>query len=233
MNYRLVVLGALLVAVGALIFVYPGILSNSSPSYNRTLLVRVTPANYSYFQANLGPQQTLQATLSSSPEGVDFFLMNSGNFSAWTSRGNPPSDVYSQSRLDAENYSFAVTGTGAPEEYYLVFISRSSDTPTNVLVHLVINQVTPETTVVPLIFVAFGVALALIGATRRKKDAEVKAHEEESREESQEKGQGGGFLGLFGGTGVGDSSALGKCRYCGAELEDDSAFCPSCGMSQR
>jgi hypothetical protein len=229
LNYRLVVLAALLVVIGALIFVYPGILSNSSPSYDRTLLVRVAPANYSYFQAKLGPQQSLRATLSSSPEGVDFFLMNSGNFSAWTLRGNPPSDVYSQSKLDAGNYSFAVTGTGAPEDYYLVFISRSSDTPTNVLVHLVVNQVTPEATVVPLLFVAFGVALALIGATRRKKDTEVAAHEEESQEESQ----GGGFLGLFGGTGVGDSSALRKCRYCGAELGGDSAFCPSCGMSQR
>lgn len=233
MNYRLVVLGALLVAIGALIFVYPGILSSSSPSYDHAVLVRVAPANYSYFQAKLGPQQTLQATLSSSPEGVDFFLMNSGNFSAWTSRGSPPSDVYSQSKLDAENYSFAVTGAGAPENYYLVFISRSSDTSTDVLVHLVINQVTPEATAVPTIFVALGVALALIGATRRKKTAEVAAHEEESQEESQEESHGGGFLGLFGGTGVGDSSALSKCRYCGAELEGGSAFCPSCGMSQR
>jgi hypothetical protein len=225
LNYRFVVLGVLLGAIGALIFVYPGILSSSSASHDQTLLVRIAPGNYSYIQTRLGPQQTLQATLSSSPEGVDFLLMNSGNFSAWTSRGTPPSDVYPQSKLDAENYSFAVTGSGALDEYSLVFISRSLDTPTNVLVHLVINQVTPGATVPSLILVALGVALVIFGATRRNKAVVVTEQTEESQE--------GGFLGLFGGTGVGDGSAPGKCRYCGADLEGDSAFCSSCKMSQR
>jgi hypothetical protein len=225
LNYRFVVFGVLLVAIGVLIFVYPGILSFSSPSSGYTVLVRISPGNYSYIQRELGPQQTLQATLTSSPEGVDFFLMSGGNFSAWTSRGNPPTDVYPQSRLDAMNYSFAVTGTGVPENYSLVFISRSSNTPTSVLVHLVINQAVAWTTDATLTLVALGVVLVLIGATRRKKVVEVPARAEE--------GEGGGFLGLFGGTGVGDSSAQGKCKYCGAELEGDSTFCSSCGMSQR
>jgi len=225
LNYRFVVLGVLLVAIGALVFTYPGILPSSSPSYDHTVLVRIAPGNYSYVQTTLDPQQTLQATISSSPESVDFFLMNGGNFSTWTSRGNPPSDVYPQSRFDAQNYSFAVTGTGAPDGYYLVFMSRSLNTSTNVLVHLLINQAIPGATAIPLIFGILGVALALIGATRGKKVEEVTAQTEESQE--------GGFLGLFSGTGVGDSSAQGKCRYCGANLEDDSAFCPSCKMSQR
>jgi len=223
LNYRFVVLGVLLVAIGALVFTYPGILSSSSPTYDHTVLIRIEPGNYSYVQTTLDPQQTLQATISSSPESVDFFLMNSGNFSAWTSRGNPPSEVYPQSRFDAQNYSFGVTGTGAPAEYFLVFTSRSLNMSTNVLVRLVINQAVPEATVIPLILVILGVALALIGATRRKKVVEMTAQTEESQE--------GGFLGLFGGTGAEDSSA--KCRYCGANLEDDSAFCPSCKMSQR
>jgi hypothetical protein len=227
LNYRFIVLGVLLIAIGAFIFAYPGTLSSSSPAYDRTLLLRVAPGNYSYIQTELGPQQTLQATLSSSPEGVDFFLMNGSTFSAWTSRGNLPSDVYPQSRFDAENYSFAVTDTGAPDQYSLVFVSRSSNTSTSVLVHLVINQAIPgtTTTAASLILVASGAALALFGATRRKEAVEVKDQTADSQE--------GGFLGLFGGTGFGGGPAIGKCRYCGAELEGDSAFCSSCKMSQR
>jgi hypothetical protein len=227
LNYRFVVLGVLLVAIGAFIFAYPGILSSSSPEYDHTLLVRIAPGNYSCIQTSLGPQQTLQATITSSPEGVDFYLMNSTNFSAWTSRGNPPVDVYPQSKFDAENYSFAVTGTstGAPEDYSLVFISRSSNTTTDVLVHLVINQVISGTTVASLILVASGVALALFGITRKKQAVEVADETEDSQES--------GFLGLFGEAGVGGGRAPAKCRYCGAELEGDSAFCSSCKMSQR
>lgn len=227
MKYRLVVLGVLLVVIGVVVFASPGILSPSSTAYDHTLLVRVAPGNYSYVQMALGPQQTLRVALSSSPEGVDFFLMNSSGFSAWTSDKNSPSNVYPQSELGARNYSFAVTATGTSEDFSLVFISRSSNMSTSVLLHLVIDQEARiiEPVIVPLVIAACGVALALFGATRGKKAVEGPAQADES--------QGGGFLGLFGGTSVKSRPLVGTCRHCGARLEEGAVFCSSCGTSQR
>jgi hypothetical protein len=222
LNYRFIVLGVLLIVIGGLFLAFPGILTSPSAAYDHTLLVRVAPDNYSYIQKTLGPQQTLRVTLSSSPEGVDFFLMNSSNFATWTSGRNEPANVYPQSRLDARNYSFTATAPGTSENYSLVFVSRFSNMSTSVLLHLVIDQEASilDTAVVPLIFVSCGVALMLFGATRRKKAVAVPTQAEET--------QGGGFLGLFG---VSEDSK--SCRFCGHEMPSATVLCPSCGKSQR
>jgi hypothetical protein len=227
LNYRFIVLGALLVAIGALVFAYPGVFSSQVPASGHLLLVRVSPNNYSYVQQTLSPQQTLQVTMSSSPDSVDFFLMNNGNFSAWTSRGSAPTNVYPQTRLDVKNYTFPLIGSGSPQSYSLVFVSRSSSTSTNVLLQLETAQGvdTLQSLVVPIIFLASGVASALFGATRRQKVVEAPPQSDES--------QGGGFLGLFGGTDPGVKSVVAKCRYCGADVGAGSAFCPSCKRAQQ
>jgi hypothetical protein len=227
LNYRFVVFGALLLVIGAVGLISPGILSSSSTVYDHTLLVRVAPGNYSRLQMALGPQQTLQVALSSSPVGVDFFLMNSSAFSAWASGKNEPSNVYPQSELDARNYTFATTATGTHENYSLVFISRSSNMSTSVLLNLVIDQEanTIETMGVPLVIIVCGVALALFGATRGKKTVEMPAQAHET--------QGGGLLGLFGRPAVENRPSVGMCRHCGASLEKGAVFCAFCGTSQR
>jgi hypothetical protein len=222
LNYRFVVFGVLLAVIGGFFFLYPGILASPSAAYDHTLLVRVAPDNYSYVQKALGPQQTLRVALSSSPQGVDFFLMNSSNFASWTSGRNEPANVYPQSKLDAGNYSFTATASGTPENYSLVFVSRFSNISTSVLIHLVIDQDTNilETVVVPLATFACGVALVLFGATRRPKAVEVPAQAEDI--------QGGGFLGLFGG-----SEGSKSCKFCGHEMSSATVLCPNCGKSQR
>ncbi len=167
MNARFVVLGVLLVAIGGYLLAYPGVLSPSSPVYDRTVLVRVAPGNYSSFQTSLAPQQNLQVTLSSSPTGVDFFLMNSSSFSTWSAGESPPVDVYPQSKLDAMNYTFTVPGV-VQQNYALVLISRSTGTSTSVLLHVVVES---EPNLVstygfPAIVLALGVASVAFGATR-------------------------------------------------------------------
>lgn len=228
------VLGALFVVVGALFILYPGTLMAPNHVSDRTYLVRVPPGSYSNFSAEVGPRQTLTATISSSPEPVDFFLMNSSNFAAWTSRGNPPTNVYPQSsKFNATNYSFAVAGTGTTQNYTLVFISLSSNTPNNVLLNLVVDNQAGflQANAAPLIAIVCGVALALFGATRRSKVVEKPEEEEESH--GGEGGLGGGLLGgIFGGSSAGERAPVRKCRYCGAELQEGAAFCSSCRMSQ-
>ena len=177
LNVRVVVLGALLVAIGVFAFAAPGILSPPSQVYDHTLLVRVAPGDFSYVQRVLLPQQTLQVTLSCSPVGVDFFLMNSSSFSVWTSNKNDPTIVYPQSELDARNYSFSTTAPGSPGNYTLVFVSRSSNMTTDVLLHSVVNQEasTVETVWIPLGIIACGAVLAAFGATRREKIVRAQA----------------------------------------------------------
>lgn len=218
----------LLIIVGGVFILYPGTLLPPNQVSDRTKLVRIAAGNYSSVQVSVGPQETVAVTLSSSPEAVDFFLMNSSDFSTWTARGNPPTNVYPQSsEFNATKYSFSIASTGATKNYTLVFLSRSLNTPNNVLVHLVVDNEADflQTNVVWIILIACGLGLAVFGATRRKKVVEEPPEEESS--------QGGGLLGLFGGSGDADRRVAGTCRRCGAKLEEGSSFCPSCGMSQR
>jgi hypothetical protein len=173
LSFRLVILGALLAAAGIFTFAAPGIFFSPSPVYDHTLFVQVAPSNYSYVQRTLFPQQMLQVTISSSPEGVDFFLMNSSSFSSWKSSNNDPAIVYPQSVLDARNYSFTATTHGSLANYTLVFVSRSSNMTTDVLLHFIVNQEASitETVWIPLGIIACGVVIATLGVTRRKKMA--------------------------------------------------------------
>jgi len=101
--------------------------------------------------------------------------MNSSSFSAWVSNKNNPTIVYPQSVLDARNYSFSVAAHGSSENYTLVFVSRSSNLTTDVLLHFIINQEASatETMWIPLGIAACGVVIAAVGVTRRGKAAKA------------------------------------------------------------
>jgi len=228
LNGRFVVLGLLFVVVGVLFILYPNVLLSPTHVSDRTDLVRIAPGNYSALHQAVGPTQSLSVTLTSSPQPVDFFLMNSSNFASWTAKGNPPTDIYPQySKLGATSFSFQVPGAGSPANYTLVFLSTSLSAPNTVEAQLVVdNQVGFfQANLVPIIVLICGIALVALGATRKGK-VEEKPPEEEVKEASQ----GSGLMGLFGG---GSSQQPGRtCRYCGASVEEGAAFCPSCHRSQ-
>jgi len=224
MNLRVIVLGVLILAIGVLFFLYPTVMTPPVHASDHSKLVRVAPGNYSYFQATLSPQQTLTVSISSSPQAVDFFVMNSSEFATWNSRGNPPADVYPQySKLNATNYSFTTSTASKAENLTLVFLSRSLSAPNNVLVHLVIDTQTTflQANEVPILILVCGIALILFGATRKDKVVV------EPAEEAPSQPSGGGLAGLLGGSFGGRT-----CRYCGASVEEGAAFCPSCKRSQ-
>jgi len=170
LNYRFVVLGVLLLIIGGYMLASPGVVTPATAVGNRTVLLRVPQGSYSYVRTSLAPQQTLHVTLSSSPDGVDFFLMNSSNFQTWNATGSPPVDVYPQSKLNVNNYTFTSGGGGTSEDYALVLISRSTGTPASVLLHITIEDEPSltETLVIPVLFVVAGFVLLAFGATRRK-----------------------------------------------------------------
>jgi len=171
MNYRFVVLGVFLLVVGGYAFAFPQLLSPPTLVSDRTILSQVAPGNYSTIQATLTPQQTLQASFTSSPESVDFFLMNSSAFSSWNASGHPPVDIYPQSTLDAKNYTFSVTDAEGSDGLSLVVISTSPSGSTNVLFHLVVSREPNlvQTLAIPVVIIALGVASVAFGATRTKK----------------------------------------------------------------
>ena len=171
LNYRFVVLGVLLLVVGGYTFVFPQQVSPPTPVSDRTILTRIAPGNYSAVQVALAPQQTLQVSFTSSPESVDFFLMNSSVFTTWNASGHPPINVYSQSMLDAKNYTFNVADAEGPEGLSLVLVGRSTSTSTNVLLHVVILRESDlvQTLAIPAVITALGVAAVAFGATRTKK----------------------------------------------------------------
>jgi hypothetical protein len=228
-------LGVVFIALGALFLFFPTTLSPPTHVSSRTFLLRVSPDGYSNFNQSLGPQQTLTGTMISTPHPVDFFLMNTGNYSTWNSRGHPPSEVYPQSsKSNATNYSFTMGVSNVAMSYTMVFISRSPTSSTSVQLTVVVDssQSLLQANTPTIILFVCGLALVVFGATRRGKKPEPPPAQKE-----EEPSGGGGFLGgLFGGTSSSTEESqmpAGKrCRYCGAQLEQSANFCPSCRMSQ-
>jgi len=165
------VLGLLLLVIGGYTFVFPQQVSPPTSVSDRTVLTQIAPGNYSAVQVSLAPQQTLQVSFTSSPESVDFFLMNSSVFTAWNASGHPPIDVYPQSILDAKNYTFSVADAEGPEGLSLVLVARSTSTSTNVLLQMVVLREPDlvQTLAIPVVITALGVAALAFGATRAKK----------------------------------------------------------------
>jgi hypothetical protein len=226
MNFRLVALGLLIAVIGVLFILYPSYLFTPSHYSQATKLVRVAPGNYSSIPEPLLSQQTLNVEIQSSPQPVDFFLMNSSSYSAW-SKGSPPTDVYPQySKFNVSDYSFSVSTGSTAQSYTLVFLSRSLSTPNNLIVRISVDSQSSflQTNAIPLLILVCGVAIVLVGATRGKKEVEAPPPEEEPK--------GGGLMGLFGGSQDSASPETGRCRYCGASVPEGAAFCPSCNRSQ-
>lgn len=168
MNARLVVIGVVLILAGGGLLALPQEFTPPTTVSNRTTLAQINPGNDTYVQVTLSSQEMLQASLESSPGNVDFFLMNSSTFSTWT-QGHPSVDVYSQSQLNVENYSFTFTNTGGSGAFDLVLVSRTNASSTDVLLHLNVERgpSLTESVGIPGVLIVLGIASAAFGATRR------------------------------------------------------------------
>lgn len=218
MRLRVLVLGIVILGIGALFFLMPGTYSQLEaemglvPGPAQSLyLVKVAPGNYSYLTYALAPNDQLSVTIAAGPQAVDLFLMNGGNFSSW-STAPATSQVYPQSSFNVRNYTFDFAGSARNQTYYLVFDSTSATSYTDVLVHSSL-QVAPDSTMatVPAVIVLVGAVLALAGA---------KVGGRKDRAHSAPAGSGPA------------SASAPTCQFCGARLEKNSNFCGSCGRSQ-
>ena len=227
MKLKLLVTGILVVVVGMLFFLFPGVAGELgsglglTPAPTQSLyLVKVAPGNYSYVSYALSANEELSATISASPQAVDFFLLNAGNFSSWAMSGNEPSQIYPQSAFNVTKYAFTFTGSGRNQTYYLLFTSRTSAS-TDVLVRSSLQDSSPGSIMatVPAVLVGLGAVLALVGAkvggTGRDEAGAAREGAPRSLPAAEQR------------TGLGA-----KCRFCGAGLEEGSGFCPSCGKAR-
>ena len=230
MNFRLIVTGFLLLIVGVLFFITPSLTAqfnsdlglSQTSTHSSTYLVQIKPSNYSNILTTVTPNQKLTITMTASPQSVDFFLMSRANFSAWNFRGNAPTQVYPQSTLDVKNHTVVLLGASNPEDYSVVFISRSTTAGTNVLLRLSLEDSGASfSQVVPIVFALIGAALIAGGVRlgRGKRQSESAMRTEPIQSPVPELAS---FL----------SPSRMKCRFCGEQLDEGSSFCPYCNKSQ-
>ena len=231
MKIVLLVAGILIVLLGGYLIYNPQPLSSlggyagfssSQVTYDRSSFVRVGASNYSFINVTLTPQDTLNVLIQSVPPGVNFLLMDSGNFSELKSGNNKSYSVYPQSRLNVQNYSFTLTHLSSAMSYYLVFFDPSTNTTSSALVQVTIVTTGPlhAPIFIPAIIVAVGLIIAGIGSITGRKSPEI-VHKEPPPLASLTKPPT-----------PKTEPAAGVCRYCGAALRSDSPFCPSCQRSQ-
>jgi hypothetical protein len=189
-------------------------------AYDRTRVVSIAPQNYSYVDAKLAPGDSLAVSLTSNPGNIDVLIMNQGNFSLWSQGGRGSYSTYPQSLLHVSNYSFVFKNEEASQTFFVVLVSHSSSQETETLVHAVVtrpSQLAPL--LFPLLFCLVGAAvLGLAARGGRKASGKPDSKHPAVRSPSAEPTHA--------------STAVPRCRHCGATLVPGSAFCPSCGRSQ-
>ncbi len=190
-------------------------LSSQQTVLDKTTVVSLSGSNSSSIMVPLTPQDNLTSSIQSNPRGIDFFLMNSGNYSLWSGKNSGSYQVYSQSKLNIGNYSFSFS-PGHSDNYYLVFDSSATrNVSTDVLIHLVVVRTltSPWGSYVPTVVALLGVILIALGSMTGRKKQGVS----ESKEEIPS-----------------PPPALStRCQFCGASLISGNIFCPACKKSQR
>lgn len=230
MKLKYLLPGTALAALGAMLFLAPAVFVDfgaaiglgSPQAQNTSYLVHVEPANYSYVEYKLGASDTLTATVASGQQTVDFFLMDGTNFTSWARTGEP-SEVFPQSSLNVRNYTFTVSGSGTPRNYFMVFISRSMSSPTDLLVRLSLHSGgtgSNSLTFSAVLALVGGLSLVTFGARPARK-AEAAGASRPDEEVVKRPGNGAWSPTL----------AVPACKYCGSTLAGRS-FCSSCGKSQ-
>ncbi len=231
MKLRFLLPGVALIVVGALPLVAPGLATQigttagimTSPTQTSTYFAHVNPGNYSFVEYHLAAGFEVTASIASGQQPVDFFLMNGGNFTAWRQSMGQPSQVFPQSSLDVKNRTFAISGSTSTRDFFMVFVSRSTSSPTDVLIRLSLQNTAtdPVLTTVPAVFAGVGLIMAVYGVRSSKKGG----RQEPRAAAPAPAGSVGGWQGLLG-------TLSPKCKYCGSTLANGSSFCPSCNKSQ-
>lgn len=135
-------------------------LASSQVVVDRNLLVSVEPSNRSYASVHLENGDELSGSISANPPGVDFLLMNAGNFSEWVSARGGSYEIYPQSSLGVSEYSFTFTNSMPAGDYYLGFVSHSQSGVVDVLIHLTIARQLPYNSfLLSVLFVLVGVVV--------------------------------------------------------------------------
>jgi len=151
--------------------------------------------------------------MQSNPQGVDFLLMDQGNFSEFVSGNQPAVQVYNESRLDVGNYSFSFSHVTTSQNYYLVFKSLSGrNSTTDVMLNMKILTQSSlfDVSFIPISAAVIGVVLVGFGIVVGKPNRKRSKQEDISVPVRSEA----------------------RCAFCGATIPRGNVFCPSCKRSQ-
>lgn len=228
MRKKTAILGALLIAAAAYLYVTPSLTSPLAASlgqtgtdtvFDKNSVIPVSPQNSSFYEANLTKGESLVVTLMTNPGNIDVLLMNQGNFSLWSSGSAVSYSTYPESALHVSNYSFTFTNDERSQDFFVVFVSHSAAEPTEVLLHAKGTRPSQASLLVFPVVIGL-VGFAVLGFAAR----------------------GGGRRGARRVGGEGGSSRpaeaaqahvqVNACRHCGAALTPGSQFCPVCSKSQ-
>jgi hypothetical protein len=196
--------------------------SGSVVSTNKVLFLNVGPNNYTFEQVTLSSNNNLDVYYQSEPAGIEFLLMNQGNYSNFVTGAQSNVQIYSESKLNQANDSFLFTpGSTSAQNYYLVFKSLPGrDVTTNLELNLKIGaQVSAfDTIFIPYAILMIALILLVIGIFGGRQ------RRVETVSPVSQKGANATSPVLP----VNDA----KCRFCNAPMPSTMLFCPVCGKSQ-
>ena len=191
-------------------------ITSSKVTYDQSVALNVKSSNYAFVNITLTPRDNLSAKFEANTPGVNFLLMDSGNFSDFKSGSSSQYYVLPESALNVQNYTFDFSPTAPSQVYYLVFTPAATNASTTVLVHLTVltNNSVSGSEFVPILLIVLGLALLGVGMNVGKKKKQEKKVKETAP------------------VVIPARATPAACRFCNATLNPDSPYCPSCGKAQ-
>ena len=168
-------------------------------------LLAVPASNYTFLTADLNSGAQVKGSLQVvDSREIGFYVMDEGNFTLWRA-GRPSAVILAKPAAISYNLTFRPQATGP---YYFVFDNQDNNRRTVIFSLSAVEEVVvlnPLLNYAGYELVALGLVLMIFSIKLRGKKREP----------------------------VLQSGKALPCRFCGAELEREQAFCRKCGRAQK
>lgn len=168
-------------------------------------LLAVPASNYTFLTADLNGGVQVKGSLQVvDSREIAFYVMDESNFTLWRA-GRPSSVILAKPAAISYNLTFRPQATGT---YYFVFDNQDTNRRTVIFSLSAVEEVVvlnPLMNYAGYELVALGLVLLIISIKLRRKKREPKLQARKAL----------------------------TCKFCGAELEGEQAFCGKCSRAQK
>jgi hypothetical protein len=213
---------------------YAGVQTTTTISSPPDRLIVVPYGNFSFFSVSIPDKGTMTSTFDMNPPGLNIFVMNQGNFTLFTKNQSafPIRSMFNVSSPASLKLTYNQASTNVTY-YFVIQDNNPAKQSSDVLLHYTITSQVSLSGVMyyTLILVIIGIALIALGALPKSKPKEI-LPPPMPQQKQQPQPQVSTIQQTAAQTPP-TRPVICACKFCGATMNPNELFCPSCQRSQQ